>query len=182
MTKTSKLVVVAIVLAISLGPMRAATISPKDVVDQFVKLDVKGERLSPEGWHRADLLFVKPSQPQHANVLVVIARHYAVSGATGEVDTQFDFGYEEIGRIDIASLSFAPSNSGTETRSFQTYKVVPGDVNHPLEWKIDGIQPPTMHLTADAAIRYDTLMRAKTADPVIVKNADRTLAKLGPFR
>lgn len=181
MRKTSKFVV-AIAVMISLGPMRAATPSPKDVVDQFVKLDVKGERLSPEGWHRADALFAKPSQPPHTKTVMVIARHYAVSGDAGEADTTFSFGYEEIGRIDAVSLIFVSLNNGIEARSFQTYRVVQSDVNHPSEWKIDGIQPPAMHLTAEAAIRYVTVMRAKTADPMIKKNADRTLAKLAPYR
>jgi hypothetical protein len=50
------------------------------------------------------------------------------------------------------------------------------------EWKIDGDQPTTMHLTAKAAIRYVTEKRAKTTDPEIRKNADQAIAKLMPYR
>jgi hypothetical protein len=188
---------VAIAVTIFLGPMKAATISPKDVVDKFVKMDVEGERLSPEGWYQADALFVKSSEPPHPRVLVVIARRYAVSEVTEKAHTnEFYMGYEVVGRIDTTSLRFESSNSGIETRSFDKYTVVLADVNRApetakttrhegnasSEWRIDGTQPPAMHLTAAAAIRYVTQMGVKAADPVIQRNADLTIKKLVPFR
>ncbi len=169
---------------------------PKDVVDQFVKMDVEGERLTPEGWRKADALFVKASEPPHSEVLIVIARHYAVSEATERKKNntaEFYMGYEEVGHIDVASLRFSPSNSGMETRSFDKYTVVSGDVNREpaktahegnasSEWRINGTQPTAMHLTAATAMRYVTQMRDRTKDPAIEKNADQTLARLAPFR
>jgi hypothetical protein len=171
--------------------------SPKDVVDQFVKMDVEGERLTPEGWHQADALFVKASEPPHSKLLLVIAKHYAVSEATEKTNTrEFYMGYEEVGRIDTTSLRFAPSHRGTETRSFDKYTVVGGDVtrgpdaakateqdgNPSPKWRIDGAQPTAIHLTAAAAIRCVTRMRAEATDPVIQKNADLTIKTLLPYR
>jgi hypothetical protein len=195
--KKSIQLAVAVAVTIFLGPIKAATTSPKDVVDQFVKMDAEGERLTPEGWRQADALFVRPSEPPHTKVLLVIARHYAVSEATEKKNSpEFNMGYEEVGRIDTASLRFAPSNGGIETRSFVKYTIVSGDVNRSpetakttshegnksSEWKIGGTQPPAMHLTAAAAIRYVIQMRDKISDPTVKKNADQTLAKLSLYR
>jgi hypothetical protein len=196
MTKSFQLAI-ALVFAILLGSMQAATMSPKDIVGQFVKMDAEGERLTPEGWHQADAFFVKPSEPPRSKVLVVIARGYAVSTAAEKTNSpEFYMGYEEVGRIDATSLRFAPSNTGTETRSFVKYSVVSADVNGVTDaaqttshagntspaWRIDGTQPPAMHLTAAAAIRYITQMRSKATDPLIQKNADLTIKKLVPYR
>jgi len=170
--------------------------SPRDDVDQFVKMDVEGARLTAEGWSQADALFVKRSEPPHPKFLRVIARQYAISESTEKAGTnEFYMGYEEIGRVDTASLRFVPSNSGIETRSFDKYHVVTSHVSHApeaasetpherntsSEWRIDGTQPPTMHLTA-AAIRYVTEMRVETTDPRIRKNADITIKQLSPYR
>jgi hypothetical protein len=196
MTKSFQLAIV-LVFTIFLGYVKAAKMYPKDVVDQFVKMDVEGERLTPEGWRQADALFVKPSEPPHSKVLAVIARGYAVSRASEKTNsTEFYMGYEEVGRIDATSLRFAPSNTGTEVRSFVKYSVVSADVNGVTEaaqttshagntspaWRIDGTQPPAMHLTAAAAIRYMTQMRSKATDPLVQKNADLTIEKLAPYR
>jgi hypothetical protein len=54
--------------------------------------------------------------------------------------------------------------------------------NWPFEWRIEGVQPAEMRVTADAAIRYVTRMRDKTTAAVIKKKADQTLAKLMRLR
>jgi hypothetical protein len=178
--KRSFLLMVVVAVTVFSGLAKASTKSPKDVVEQFVKMDVEGARLTPEGWHDADALFVKPSEPPQLEILVVIAWRYAVSEAPDKGDkTQFLMGYEEVGRVSTSSLHFAPSNSGDVMWSFEKYTIVSTDM--PLEWRIDGVQPVEMHLSADAAIRYVTQMRARTSDPAIQKNADRALAKLSRF-
>jgi hypothetical protein len=171
--------------------------SPKGVLERFVKMDVEGERLTPQGWHRADALFVKSSKPFQPKVVLVIARSYAISRAPEKTSTtEFYMGYEEVGHINTSSLQFTSSNSGVPTRSFDKYTVVLTDGDRmqgtaraseqegktAREWKIDGAQPTTMHLTANAAIRFVTQMRDGTADPAVRKNADQTLLKLAPFR
>jgi hypothetical protein len=48
MTKSFQLAI-GLAFTILLGSMEAATMSPKDIVDQFVKMDAEGERLMPRG-------------------------------------------------------------------------------------------------------------------------------------
>jgi hypothetical protein len=177
--KTSFLLT-AVALAVLSGLVKASTLSPKNVVEQFVKMDVEGARLTSEGWHEADALFVKPSEPSQPKDLVVIAWRYAISdGPAKENTADFYMGYAEVGRVSTSSLHFAPTNSRDVMWSFDKYTVVSTDM--PLEWRIDGVQPVEMHLSAEAAIRYVTEMRARTSDPAIQKNADQALAKVTRF-
>jgi hypothetical protein len=192
--KGSFLLSVVVAVAFFPGPVKASASSPKDVVEQFVKMDVGGARLTPQGWHDADALFVKASEPSQPAVLVVIGRRYAVSEATEKGATgESYFGYEEIGRIGASSLHFAYSR--VEWYSFEKYKVVANShrasgtdkentqkLDSPSEWKIDGVQPAETYVTADVAIRYVTQMRDNATDPAVRKNADQALAKLSRFR
>ena len=168
--------------------------SPMQMVEQFVKMDVEGLRLTPQGWHKADALFSRPGNPSQPKVLIVIGRHYAVSRAARGNMEEFYVGYEEVGRID-ASLHFEPTIAAVETRSFEKYTVVLMSAR-PLEtggetkieagarheWRIDGGQPAEMHLTAVTAMRYVSRMRAETANPILKKNAEQTIAKLRQYK
>jgi hypothetical protein len=160
-------------------------------VDLFVKMDVEGARLTPEGWHRADALFAKHGKASQPKVLIVIASRYAVSEKMRNENTaEYYMGYEEVGRIDISSLRFSPSNGGIEMRSFDKYIVVltdsdqiaGADRSEPAEWRIEGGQPVAMHVTAETAIHFVTRMNDKTTDHAIKKNAQLSLAKLSRFR
>jgi hypothetical protein len=178
--KRSFLLTVLVAGAVFSGMVKASTKPPKDVVEQFVKMDVEGARLTPSGWHEADALFVNPSEPPQPKALIVIARRYAVSETPDKGDkTQFSMGYEEVGRINTSSLHFTPTNNGFMWE-FDKYTLVLTNV--PPEWRIDGVQPVEMHLTADAAIRYVSEMRARTSDAAIQKNAGQALAKLSRYR
>jgi hypothetical protein len=186
------LLMIAIVALFALAAATSTT-SPRDVVDQFVKMDLDGARLTPEGWHTADALFVKHSEPYRPDMLIVVGRSYAVSEGRPTNTNEFYFGYEEVARISAAALRFYPTHSGVETRSFDKYVVVPSatdasdkNVEAPSkvvrpEWRIDGAQPKTIHLTAKAAIQYLTQMRAKTSDPATQSNASRAISNLAPY-
>ena len=72
----------------------------KQVVMSFVEEDTHGARLTPEGWRRSDSAFGQPSPPPTRPVIIVIAQHYGVSEtATKDYVANFEFGYEELGRI-----------------------------------------------------------------------------------
>jgi hypothetical protein len=176
--------------------VKALTESPKDVVQKFVNMDVEGERITSQGWRRADTFFLQPSQPSRRKILVVIAKHYGVSEVAVRGNTaEFYMGYEELGRIN-SSLHFSPSDSTVETRSMYKYNLVLTDanrklvtdekitkeVNGPFEWRIEGAQPAEMHITVDTAIRYVTQMRDKAKDPIVKRNADKALAMLRSYR
>lgn len=185
-----------VIMAVSLIFARAATEpSPKEVVEEFVKMDVDGDRLKPEGWRAADILFTKRSEPVYPPKIVVIARHYAVSPVPGpNKKNEFYFGYEGVGQFDASSLRFSPSNKGKEMRSFERYIVVltetgreggsenKGSEQRPNRWKIEGSQPATIHLTARAAIVYITEIREQARDSKTKKNAEQALAQLSLYR
>ena len=107
----------------------------------------------------------------------MIASRYGVSETPNKGNkTEFLVGYEELGRIDSASMIFAPTNAGA-TRQFDSFILVHFD-NMSIEWKIEGSQPTVMHLIPKAAMAYVARKRAETASPTIRNNAARTLAKL----
>ena len=98
--------------------------SPEEIVKRFVKLDVGGERVTPEGWQKADALFIQPSKPPTDFKIVVMASDYAVSedplaGKPGEVFP----GYEELGEVG-SSLRFELAPSRVETKIFESYVAV----------------------------------------------------------
>jgi len=53
-------------------------------------------------------------------------------------------------------------------------------ITGPWEWKIEGSRT-SRWTTVDRAIDYVALMRGKTDDPVIQRNADQTIATLKPL-
>ena len=158
--------------------------SPKEVVDQFVKMDVHGDRLKPEGWHAAERLFTKTSEPLRPSTIVVIATHYGVSLAPGEGNkNEFYFGYEKIGQIDTILLRFSQMTNGNEVRTFEKFMVVANEGVHGTKgWKIDGSQPATIHLTAKAAIAYVTEMSKRATDSKVKKNAEQAIARLSLYQ
>jgi len=192
-------VIVCFVALISSLPQqeRRGVASSEGIVEQFVKMDVKGSRLTAEGWRTADDLFVKHTEPPRVKVLVVIARDYAVSKSPekGNENIYF-FGYEQLGNIDTSSLRFTPTNSGYIKNQLDSYTVVPtnahfrpGDETAPKqqpnpigEFRIDGAQPKAVHITAETAIRYLKEMRAKVTDSLTRKNADIAIAKLSAYK
>ena len=165
-------------VAVFVLPAITSTTSPKGVVERFAKMDAEGVRLTPEGWHEADALFVKSSEPFQPTVIVIIAPSSQVTTMTGGPDTTVYVGYEEVGKVDTASLRFAKISNGF-MKEFDTYTVVSTAARG---WKIDGGQPKAMHLTAKAAVRYVEQKRAATSDLQVKKNADETLKRLAQFK
>jgi hypothetical protein len=178
---------IAITLLLFLGCMESQVASPKDVVQQFVNLDVEGLRLTPEGWTQADALFTKHTKPSLPTFVVVIGRHYGVSQDMTRKD-YFVLGYDDIGHIDTGTLRFMLTPVVPMVRySTMGYTVTRADATGKngsvsSDWRIEGAQPTEMHLTADSAIRWVTQRRDKTKDPTIRRNADQTIVKLKPYR
>ena len=189
---------VSFVAFLALGSHQASslTTSPEETAKQFVTMDAEGSRLTPEGWRLADNLFVQRSEPSHPKVVVVIAGDYAVSKSPEKTkDGVYLMGYEELGTLDTSSLRFTPANNG-HMHDFDSYTVVSTDARSTEagrtaanerqgsspEWKIDGMQPKIMHLTAAAAIRYVKEMRANITDPAALKSADSTVNRLASYK
>jgi hypothetical protein len=181
MKKRKFVLTVAIVAGVSLGYAETRTASAKNVVEQFVKIDVKGARLTSQGWNQADELFTKHTEPSQPTFLVVIARRYAVSQDTTKKN-YFVLGYDDIGHIDISTLRFTPTHVSMVRWFYSGYAVTRGhDGNASSEWKIEGAQPKEMHVTVDAATRWVLQARDKASDPASRRNADQTIIKLKPY-
>jgi hypothetical protein len=118
----NKSFLLTVVVALAVFPLvvKASTKPPKDIVEQFVKMDVEGARLTSQGWQEADALFVRPSEPPQPKVLLVIAWRYAVSDGPEKGNTaDFYMGYAEVGRVSTSSLrpQWSPQNRPTVVRA-----------------------------------------------------------------
>ncbi len=168
--------------------------SPKEVVEQFLKMETQGGRITPEGWRKASTFFVRPSRPSRDIRVFVVYRDYAVwnpviKGTTATVMMDI---YSE-GRIDSA-LRYTPPDAHSY-KSGIMFKLVLTDkywelgphgnatteVAGPREWRIDEASPMLV-LNAQSAIRYVNEMRDRTTDPVTKKNARTTLLALKHLR
>jgi hypothetical protein len=191
------------ILAVSLFLMVAAlgvcrqsgtkeTKPPKEVVEEFWKLETEGGRLTSKGWYKAGIFFVHPSPPPQEKKIAVISgkNKYAVDerwikGNHAEIWN----GCIALGRIDDA-LRYAPPDPRYDKTAvlyhlvltdkhweFGPDGVTEKEVSGPLAWRIE--DPDTvLWITVDTAVRYVKQAREKTTDPTLKKNADQTLAKL----
>jgi hypothetical protein len=191
------------ILAVSLFLMVAAlgvrgqsgtneTKSPKEVVEEFWKLETKGGRLTPEGWSKARVFFLHPSSPPQKKTIAVISGKYKYS-----VDERWIKGNQaeiwngciDLGRIDDA-LRYKPPDPRYDKAvvsyhlvlidkhwEFGPDGVTEKEVSGPLAWRIENPEP-VIWLTVDTAVRYVKEVREKTTDLTLKKNADQTLTKL----
>ena len=108
----------------------------------------------------------------------MIAEKYGVSDdPTKGNASEFDMGYEELGRIG-SSLRFVPSNSRIETRSLFTYRAI----STAAGWRIEGKQPDGVRVTVAATAAYLRRVRDETKDRILRENAEKTLTKLASYR
>lgn len=170
------LLIVVTVALVAVACVNSSAQEPVDVVQRFVRMDVEGKRLSPDGWREADQFFTRRNPPPREKNIVIIAKRYAVSHPRIPGDDAYYMGYEEIGRLD-SSLHFHRTASKVETRLFRKFAVR----KYRAEWKIQGSQPTEMYLTPKVAIRYLTEMADKSTDPKIKRNASSSIAILMPY-
>lgn len=161
------------------------------VIRRYEKFIADGSLLTPEGWKRASKLFdTSDPYPQNGEIWVVstggLVGEDWVRGDRAQVETKWN---DTFGTIDsslrlkppgprdsimmgeIFSLVFIHQPSGTKGTGEAPKPAVLG------EWKIDG--PWRMRTaTIPVAIRYVTEMRDHSNDPVIRRNADKTIAAL----
>jgi hypothetical protein len=163
------------------------TKSPKEVVEEFLRMETEGGRLTPEGWAKAGAFFVRLSPPPRDRVIVVIARNYSVDEMWVRGDrAQVYNGYEDLGRIDSSLRYRSPDKSLFKTATLYHLTLTnkheelglsektPREVAGPLEWRIEDAAT-VLWLTLNTATRYVTEMRDKAADPTVRENGDATI-------
>jgi hypothetical protein len=167
--------------------------TPEEVVKHLCTVDANGTRLTPKGWQEASELFLHP-QPFPAALAIRIARGVCANMAAEDVGAEVLVGvdYLGLGRLD-ASMHFTwaahPNSGPMKWRYFYTLvssdahrKFAPGGGapagnKGPAKWKIKTFQPEPI-VSVDAATQYVTGVLKGTKDPVVKRNAERTLAIL----
>ncbi len=175
--------------------------SPKEVVEQFYKMETQGRWLGPERWDELQDLLTDIS-PWFPNAAVSVLKSYEVHdarkdiGAGGMVDYQVEVDLFEWGSIDsYLNFTRARGSSGKSTavgepveqRTYETLVLRDRFVQRSLSgkeeekrgmlgWRMALFASPKIDV--NTAIRWVAEMRDKSNDPAIKYNADKTLAIL----
>lgn len=172
--------------------------SRTEVVDELWRMATEGELLTPEGWSEACKLYTNPTPFPGNKVILIMSNSWGLSSEhrLKNETVAVELGYTDVGKID-SLLRFTPSPKAEFMKTVLSYNVVAvpafywmtgPDGKTPVEkkfvgyrvWQIEG----TLGLpwtTVNTAIRYVLEVRNKTADPIIKKNAEQTLAELLEF-
>jgi hypothetical protein len=163
----------------------------EQLVRRYEKLIAAGDLLTPAGWKRASQLFEKSNPYPPSGEIYVVSTGGAVGedwvkGDRAQVETKWDDNY---GTIDSALRYKPPSPSGriamgqifplilTHAQPGGSGNGAPPTTSLTAEWKFEG-DLRIRSTTIPAAIKYVKQMRDRSTDPVIRKNAARTIAAL----
>jgi hypothetical protein len=175
--------------------------SPKEVVEQFYKMETQGTWLGPERWDELQD-FLTDTGPWFPNASISVLKRYEVRearkdiGSGGVVDYQVEVDFFEWGSIG-PYLNFTKaqgltgqSSAASEAVVQRTYETLvlrdrfiqrtPSgkDVEKKgtLGWRMALFAPP--RIDVNTALRWVAEMRDKSSDPAIKYNAGKTLAIL----
>jgi hypothetical protein len=165
--------------------------SPKEVIEEYLKMVEGGALLSSEGWNRVSVLFSAQSPEPKDKVIFLTSKHAGVGEVrVGENRAEVhDAWWDLLGSID-SSLRYTPPPAANARRNIGVYHLILTDkhwepepngemkeVTGPSHWEIEG--PQTWRwTTAQPAIRYVEEMSEKSNDPLVKQNAERTIAIL----
>lgn len=195
--KFALLAAALLVIAPLAWPQCAPPVScPREAVKSFIGDDMAGVLLRTS---RDDIIFNRPYDSKFflhyddavpkAPLLWVIALDYSVDDVSIQgTEAKIFFGFGPYGHVDSALRWHPPDPrvmkyaemfrlvlSDKRWETTVDGKTVVRPVN-PAQWLITDSAP--LFVSKETAIRYVTSMRAKTADPLVHKNADATLAIL----
>jgi hypothetical protein len=164
----------------------------ENVVIQYEQLVANGSFLTPEGWQRASKLYEQTSAfPSYGEIYLMTTGgslgEMWMNGDRAEVQTKWT---DYFGTIDSALRYDPPKGPPPAMTSFVFRLVytnkhrdigkngeVLKEIIGPWRWKIE--QPEASRwTTVERALEYLTMMREKTDDPAIQRNADKTIAAL----
>jgi hypothetical protein len=169
--------------------------STEKLVVEWERLVASGAFLTPDGWNAAGKLYKNANAFPATGEISLISTGGLVGedwlrDGTAEVETKWDDYY---GTID-SSLRYKPPSVpvvmwGGVFRLVYTNKHVEtgkrgkviSEVIGPWDWKIEQPQMSRWS-TVDKALEYVAMMREKMNDPVIKRNADKTIFALKHLR
>lgn len=119
------LVVLAFVVAEFSGQTTQSQGSPKEVVEEYLKMVEGGALLTPEGWNKVSTLFSSPSPQPEDKVIFITSKHAGVGevwvrGRRAEVH---DAWWDLLGSIDSALL-YVPSPKAKSNRNIGVYRLM----------------------------------------------------------
>ena len=172
--------------------------SPKEVSEQFYRMERAGARLTPEGWHRAAGLFLRPGAPTQDKKIFIVKNDVMSDTKVEGNRAEFYVQYLQLGQLDSSGRFLKESKEPLEAGPISVrvlYNLVLTDRHWELgaergeakevkgspEWLIEGFQP-WLWITVDTALRYLTELRDKASDRGIKENADRSIAALKRLR
>lgn len=153
--------------------------SPEELIDDLWMKATNGDLLRPDGQNISSQLFSKPNGKSVRNIIQIIGDNWAISQVDVKDETaKISVGYGDAGQIDSTLRYIPPKPTPFFKTEFQYSLLTTSEGSH---WTIDG--SPDMFLgnswaTVNAAIRYIVEVRKNTKNPIIRKNADKTLAML----
>jgi hypothetical protein len=171
------------------------TPSAKQAVEEFVKIETDGTRLTPQGWNDANKFFLHPEAFSENITISVVSNEIDVSQkpAADREATCVVFIHDVYGVID-PDLRFTPTPShasngavvlrgATSTYHLELTADTSGQDSNPTpgDWKIKDFQRTVM-LNVPTAIRYLTEEREKAVAPAVRRNAEAALAALAKLR
>jgi hypothetical protein len=157
------------------------------LIKRYEELATDGSLLTPDGWARASKLFERSdAYPADGEILLISAP--AIIGETerngdrAKVQTKWG---DYFGKID-SLLRYNPSSArgailfGSDSFSLVLVHRRPGATGDSGSWLVEG---PLRTRSADIphAIRYVERMRDRSNDPMIRRNADKTITALTPL-
>lgn len=171
------------------------TNSAREVVQEFVKVELEGARLTPEGRLQTTHLLVQPSSTPPDPIDIVsdtfeIQDDATVTGVKLNVHFPFFYGWLDSALRFTPAPHVAPGNGILKEGISLEYTVVPAGKQSEAksnarqaaqksaqEWRIENL-PSFSTINLAAAIRYVSDMRDKATDPAVKSNANQTLTKL----
>ena len=157
----------------------AVTDSPKQVMEQFVRMEVEGKRLTPQGWKQLSAFFVHPDQIATRPKIFVIGGSLTVWDAVPQSvrgRVRVDVEVVPKGHID-SQASFLPIGQNFQKSSIIFYLTCNDPDSADGKWRIEGPNDVVM-LNVAAAIDYVKRVAKESKDQMVRKNASNTLEHL----
>lgn len=158
--------------------------SPKATVDDFLAAVMKGGLQTPNGWEQANGFFAHRRPMPDGKSITVIGADYSTQLAWARGNhAEVVVTCRELGQID-SLLRYQPMAS--KRRITVRYELLltgasartgTAQVTGPRQWRLQNIQR-AVWTGLPAAVRYVSEAQANTNNPLIKKNAERTLSQL----
>ena len=146
----------------------------KEAADRYYKLSLDGARLTSEGCAECDKLRIGPSTHVPRSIDVIEKVSLSEGVLSGPDVAVVDVWYSGVGTLDMVTGVLRSDTAGVLVRGDLKLKQVEG------AWKVVD-ETAVAFIRVSAAQRYVKGLMGTSKDPVVRRNAQRTLAALNRF-